>query len=452
MSKQTSGNLTQGPIMRVLFRLAVPIMAATFLSTAYSLTDMAWIGMLGSKAVAAIGVGGMYGWLSQGLAILARMGGQVHAGQAIGRGDTDEAKHYAVSSVQLVTLFGIVYGAICLLLPGPLIGFYNLDDPTTVHMARQYLMIACGASVVNFLNFTLTGLYTAQGDSKTPLIANASGLVLNMILDPLLILGFGPVPRLEVIGAAVATVFSQVVVLVILIAAMKPDNLLRKSSILHPAKKRYFVDVIRMGTPAALQSSFYCAISMVLTRMVGAYGEAAIAVQRLGGQIESLTWNTADGFGSAMNAFCAQNYGAKKLDRVRKSYRVSARLMLGWGALIGALFIFFPKGLAGLFFHEADVLTLSVGYFVIVGLSEPFMCLELMAIGSMSGLGRTKQCSIISIILSVVRIPLAWVLSRTALGLNGIWWALSVTSIVKGVILHIFFHRECNHLEKRLSE
>ena len=452
MSKQASGNLTQGPIMRVLFRLALPIMAATFLSTAYSLTDMAWIGKLGSKAVAAIGVGGMYGWLSQGLAILARMGGQVHAGQAIGRGDQDEARHYAVSSVQLVTLFGVVYGAICLLLPGPLIGFYNLDDPTTVHMAKQYLMIACGASVVNFLNFTLTGLYTAQGDSKTPLIANAAGLLLNMILDPLLILGIGPAPRMEVIGAAVATVFSQVVVLVILIAAMKPDNLLRQGSILCPEKKRYFADVIRMGTPAALQSAFYCAISMVLTRMVGAYGEAAIAVQRLGGQIESLTWNTADGFGSAMNAFCAQNYGAGKLDRVRKSYRVSARLMIGWGALIGALFIFFPKGIAGLFFHEAEVLTLSVGYFVIVGLSEPFMCLELMAIGSMSGLGRTKQCSLISIIFTILRVPLAWALSRTGLGLNGIWWALSVSSIVKGILLHIFFHRECTQLEKDLSE
>ena len=447
MSKQASGNLTQGPIMRVLFRLALPIMAATFLSTAYSLTDMAWIGKLGSKAVAAIGVGGMYGWLSQGLAILARMGGQVHAGQAIGRGDQDEARHYAVSSVQLVTLFGVVYGAICLLLPGPLIGFYNLDDPTTVHMAKQYLMIACGASVVNFLNFTLTGLYTAQGDSKTPLIANATGLILNMILDPLLILGVGPLPRLEVIGAAVATVSSQVVVLIILIVAMKPDNLLRKANLLRPCAMRYFSAVVRMGGPAALQSAFYCAISMVLTRMVSAYGEAAIAVQRLGGQIESLTWNTAEGFGSAMNAFCAQNYGAGKMDRVRKSYRFSAGLMLLWGAVIGLAFILFPSGIAGLFFREAEVLALSVGYFVIVGISEPFMCVELMAIGAMSGLGRTKQCSLISIIFTTLRVPMAWALSALGLGLNGIWWALTLSSVAKGVLLHLFFHRECTRLE-----
>ena len=87
MKRTTSLNLTSGPILKTLSELALPIMASSMLATAYNITDMAWIGMLGAKAVAGVGVGGMYVWLSQGLASLPRMGGQVHAAQACGRGD-----------------------------------------------------------------------------------------------------------------------------------------------------------------------------------------------------------------------------------------------------------------------------------------------------------------------------------------------------------------------------
>ena len=87
------GNLTKGPILKTLTKLAVPIMASSFLGTLYNITDMAWIGLLGSRAVAGVGVGGMFTWLSQGLAAMARMGGQVHVAQCIGRGDRDRRQY-----------------------------------------------------------------------------------------------------------------------------------------------------------------------------------------------------------------------------------------------------------------------------------------------------------------------------------------------------------------------
>ena len=103
------GNLTKGPILKTLTKLAIPIMASSFLGTLYNLTDMAWIGLLGSKAVAGVGVGGMYTWLSQGLASMARMGGQVQVAQCIGKGNRDEANKYAQTAVQLATLMGLVF-------------------------------------------------------------------------------------------------------------------------------------------------------------------------------------------------------------------------------------------------------------------------------------------------------------------------------------------------------
>ena len=186
------GNLTKGPILKTLTKLAIPSMASSFLGTLYNITDMAWIGLLGAKAVAGVGVGGMFTWLSQGLVSLARMGGQVQVAQHIGRGEQEEAHGYAQAAVQMSALLGILFAAVVLILLKPLIGFFKLEDAEALTAAFSYTKIACGLIVFSFLSLTLTGLYTAQGDSKTPFAANLVGLAANMILDPVLILGPGP--------------------------------------------------------------------------------------------------------------------------------------------------------------------------------------------------------------------------------------------------------------------
>ena len=449
MKRTTSLNLTSGPILKTLSELALPIMASSMLGTAYNITDMAWIGMLGAKAVAGVGVGGMYVWLSQGLASLPRMGGQVHAAQACGREDYEKARSYASSAIQLSLLFGLLFSAACVLFIDPLLGFFQLGDAKTYASARSYMLITCGLLVFSYLNLTLTGLSTAQGDSKTPLMANLLGLISNMILDPMLILGIGPFPRLETVGAAIATVTAQILVfLVLLIKSLRAEepNILRRIRLFTRFPADYYKDIFRIGFPTAIQGTLYCFISMVLTRMVSSFGAAAIATQRVGGQIESLSWNTADGFGSALNAFTAQNYGAGNSDRIRKGYRISFIIIALWGLLVTAAFVFFPTPISRLFFHEADAITIAVDYLIIIGFSEAFMSVELLTIGALSGLGRTRLCSIISIVLTGARIPLAMLLSGTALGLNGIWWALALTSIIKGIVFTLTFH----HISKRL--
>ena len=445
--EKVQGNLTEGKILKVLTKLALPIMASAFLGTAYNITDMAWVGMLGSKAVAGVGVGGMYAWLSNGFATLARMGGQVHVAQALGKGEREEAKKYASASLWLSVCCGLLFGFMCLVFATPLVSFFRLDDLTAVADAKIYLRIACGFGVFTYINVDLNGLYTAQGDSKTPLKANFIGLVLNMILDPLLILGVGPFPRWEVAGAAVATVTSQAVVTTVMLAMIwskkTKGNLMREISVCRIPEFEYVKRVFKMGGPTALQSMLYCMFSMVLSRMVSSFGYGAVAVQRVGGQIESLSWNTADGFAAAMNAFTAQNYGAGKMERVKKGYRVSSLVVFLWGVLVAFLFLVFPTQISNIFFHEPDVVRLSVNYLRIIGLGEAFMCLELMSVGAISGMGNTKLCSIITSVLTGLRIPLAMVFSKTALELNGIWWALTVSSVAKGLVLNGAFYREC---------
>lgn len=439
--KRMEGNLTKGPILKTLTKLAIPIMASSFLGTLYNITDMAWIGLLGSKAVAGVGVGGMFTWFSQGLAAMARMGGQVQVAQCIGRGERDRAHGFAQAAVQLATLMGMAYAVISLVFTRQMVAFFQLTDPEAQTAALSYTKIACGLIVFSFLTLTMTGLYTAQGDSKTPFLANLIGLVTNMILDPVLILGPGPFPKLGVVGAAIATVTAQAIVMMMMILGVliqKKENVLKGIRLTAKIPKEYLGGLCRIGIPTAIQGMAYCAISMVLTRMVSAYGAEAVATQRVGGQIESISWNTADGFAAALNAFIAQNYGAGKMDRVRKGYHASLWTVGIWGLLISFVFICFPKAIADIFFHEPKAVATAVGYLVIIGFSEAFMCVELTTVGALSGLGRTRLCSIISIAFTSARIPLAIILGGL-IGLSGIWWALSITSIIKGIIFTCTF-------------
>ena len=391
------GNLTKGPILKTLMKLAIPIMASSFLGTLYNITDMAWIGLLGAKAVAGVGVGGMFTWLSQGLASMARMGGQVQIAQCIGRGEKEKAHGYAQTAMQLALLMGLAYGIIVALFANQLVGFFKLDDAETLSAALDYTKIACGFIVFSFLSFTLTGIYT---------------------------------------------VLAQVIVTMIMLFGVilqKKENVLKGLRLFVKIPLEYVQGICKIGIPTALQGMVYCFISMVLTRMVAGFGPEAIATQRVGGQIESISWNTADGFGAAMNAFIGQNYGAGKTERVKKGYRASLCTVGIWGILITLVFVVVPVPIASVFFHEKTAIATAVDYLIIVGYSEAFLCVELMTVGALSGLGRTRLCSVISIVFTSLRIPLAIILSSGVLGILGIWWALTTTTMMKGIIFTCAF-------------
>ena len=239
-----------------------------------------------------------------------------------------------------------------------------------------------------------------------------------------------------------ATVLAQVIVTGIMllgILVQKKENVLKGLRWFVKIPLEYVEGICKIGIPTALQGMAYCFISMILTRMVAGFGPEAIATQRVGGQIESISWNTADGFGAAMNAFIGQNYGAGKTERVKKGYRVSLWTVGIWGLLITLVFVCAPTPIASVFFHEKQAIATAVDYLIIVGFSEAFLCVEMMTVGALSGLGRTRLCSVISIAFTSLRIPLAIILSSSVLGILGIWWALTTTTMMKGMIFTCVF-------------
>ncbi len=433
-------DLLKEPILPALTKLALPIMATSLVQMAYNLTDMAWIGQVGAEAVAAVGSAAMFTWFSQGVSALAKMGGQVKVAHALGEGKREEAAEYAQGAIQIGILFAVLYGLISVVFHRELIGFFNMQNPDIISDAEIYLIITCGLILFSFLNAIFTGILTASGDSRTPFLANVIGLVLNMVLDPVLIFGPGPFPAMGVAGAAIATVAAQMLVTLVFLVSIRKDRILfDKVHLFRPTGKKRLAVIVRIGLPAAVQTMIYSSISMVITRMVTSFGDTAIAVQRVGGQIESISWMTADGFAAAINSFVGQNFGAGQNDRVKKGYFSAVRIMFLWGIFCSALLIFGAEPIFRIFIHEADVVAEGVDYLRILGVSQMFMCEELLTVGAYSGLGKTMQASVISILLTSARIPLALVLLGTPLGLNGIWWAITISSIVKGIIYIISF-------------
>ena len=133
------------------------------------------------------------------------------------------------------------------------------------------------------------------------------------------------------------------------------------------------------------------------------------------------------------------------MERVRKGCRYGCITVAVWGLMVTLAFLLLPELISRVFFHEEEALAISVNYLKIIAWSEAFMCVELTAIGALSGLGKTKLCSIISILFTGLRIPLAVILSKTLLGLDGVWWALASTSIMKGIIFYIVLQKHTNH-------
>ena len=432
-------DLLNEAIAPALTRLALPIMTTSLVQMLYNLTDMAWIGRLGAGAVTAVGSAGMYTWFSQGFAIFARTGGQVKTAHCLGAGENDSAAQYARGALQLGILFAVLYGLVSLFGASRLIGFFKLNSPEVIAQAEWYVRIACGLVIFSYLNAILTGLLTAAGNSRTPFIVNVAGLVFNVVLDPVLIFGIGPFPELGVSGAAAATVTAQALVSLLFFKAVLREKVLfphLRLWVLVPVK--VWREIVRIGVPSAVQNLIYAGISMILTRLITGWGDLAVAAQRVGSQIESVSWMVGDGFSAAVNAFLGQNYGAKRYDRVRRGYFCAIAMTAAWGLCTTFLLIGMARLLFSIFLQEEEVMAIGVNYLRIVGLSQMFMMVEQTSIGAFSGLGRTLYPSIVSVTFTSARIPVAVLLS-SVMGLSGIWWALSISSMVKGCILFVSF-------------
>lgn len=432
-------DLTQGPIGKNLISLALPIIATSFVQMAYNFIDMIWIGRIGSRAVASVGTAGFYVWFSFAFILIAKIGAEIKVSQSVGRGDIKDAKHYIKSSIQIIVILAIVYSMFAIIFSRKLIEFFNIDDEQVLRDAVDYLKIVAIGFVCFFINPVFSAIFTGYGNSKLPFKINFIGLLTNIILDPIFIFGIGIVPKMGVRGAAIATIISQMVATTIFIYYAEKSKELFDNLNFKKIEINYIKTIFKLGLPASLQSGLFTIIAMFIARLISTWGPYAIAAQKIGAQVEAISYMTAGGFQSALGAFVGQNFGAKKVDRIKNGYKVAIVMVTVVGFVATILFFIFPREIYSVFVKEEQTILFGIDYFKIIAISQIFMCLEITTAGAFNGLGYTIPASLVGITFNFIRIPLAYMLSSTVLGLNGIWWSISLSSILKGMVLVIWF-------------
>lgn len=441
-------DLTQGSISKGLWGMAIPLITASFVQMAYNMTDMIWLGRLGSEHVAAVGVAGFFTWLCNALAYITKVGSEVTISQSIGGKHKNRARIYANHATALSIMIALCYALFIWFAARWLTGFFNLDHAIS-SMSVNYLRIITPGIFFMFNINTFSGLYNGQGDSKTPFKIVATGLVCNIILDPLLIYGGGFIPGLGVKGAAIATLFSQGVVFSIFIYKLYiKTSPIGKLHLFPRIKGRFILRIASLGLPASMQSALFSMFSLTLGTIAARWGHVGVAVQSIGAQIEAITWMTAAGFSTALAAFVGQNYGAGNLSRIRKGYFYTLKLAGGISLLASILFLLFSREIFGIFVQDTETILAGSTYLKILALSQVFSALESVTTGAFNGSGRTAPPAISGIILTGARIPLAYYLiTLPVLGLNGIWWSITISSILKGVVLAAWYYRFQQNLQ-----
>lgn len=442
-------DLTTGSISGQLTKLALPLMATSFVQMAYNLIDLAWVGRLGSESVAAVGAMGMLMWMIHSIALFSKISAEVSIGQSIGIKRFDKASIYASHTTTIAIILGMIFFIVFLTQPHLFVAFFKLS-PTISLEAANYLRIISFSIPIVFLILNFSGIYVGSGRSDIPFYYNATGLILNIILDPVLIFGLGPIPALGTQGAAIATCFSQLIVLVLFIWHLKRrKGLFGDFPFLIVLKSSYTKKIFKLGFPVAAMNIFFSLVNMNLVRIASIHGgHLGVTSQTTGGQIEGITWNTTQGFATALGSFVAQNYSANRMDRAKKALAFTLKIMLSFGVVVSVSFMFFGKNIFSIFIPEREAYLAGGDYLFILGISQIFMMLELTMQGMFNGIGRTNPPAIISMSFNAIRIPLAMFLAST-MGVNGVWWAITITTIVKGAIMTMWFHFVQNNLLKR---
>lgn len=440
-------NLLEGDILKNLIYLSAPLMATSFVTMAYNMIDTAWVGRLGSEAVAATGAAHFFIWIASSIGAISRVGSTVYISQEYGANHKKRLLNSIKNGIFLQIILMLLYTIFINLIKYQAISFYELETKV-FDMALKYLTICSYGFVFSLLSMLFSNIYNSLGNSMFPFIANLVGMILNIFIDPILIFGFGPIKPMGIAGAALASIISQLIVLIIFIFnIISTKNEIYQSFVEGKVSILNMIEKFKKGLPSGLMSLAHALISLVLAKYMSYYGTKPIAAYSVGTTIESITWMTSEGMQGAIVAFVGQNFGAKLYDRLENVIKKSLQIVFAIGTIGSIIIIIFRYQLFSLFIpNEADTIKIGAMYLFIIGLSQMPQSMELGISGILNGLGETRLPAIVSIIFNGLRIPMALIFMKYY-DFYGVWISMTISSILKGLFSYILLKRHTRKLK-----
>ncbi len=423
---------------KIILRLSFPAVLQTVLRSLFIIIDAYWVGKLGSTSLAALTVATFIVWGIMALGEVIATGTNSLVAQARGAGMLDSAKDISTMNIINSLVYTFIVG-ICII---PLLPFlYKLINlsPDIASLSDEYLKVFLFGLPAILLLSTITAIFRGYEDTKTPLYLLFIALTLNFVLAPLFIFGINGYFKWGIAGSAVSTLISYFT------EALMGYFILLKRKLIFSIRKYKFdfasiKETFRIGLPIALNGAFFSLIYVLTSRIVSEYGTVGFAAIGISNRSESLSYQICVGFSLVSTILVGQYVGAgdyKKAERFAwKTLLLSIMVM----AVLSVILFAFSTPIAKIFSYDTEVIRVASIFNKITALVLVFSACEVVLSGAFAGAGDSFPPFIISTPLNLARVPFVWLFSQLW-GLNGLWTAVCLTVILKGIIIALWFKK-----------
>ncbi|QLG50374.1 MATE family efflux transporter [Natrinema halophilum] len=445
------GALTEGSLVRPMIRLAWPLVVIQLLQVAYNVGDTFWLGALSPDAVGAVSLAFPLLFLLISIGSGFTAAGAILIAQHTGA-KSGEAGLIAGQTLAFVSFVAAGLGAVGFVVTEPMLSALPADEATRaaiIPLAAGYLRIFFLGLPFLFGFFVFVALMRGYGSTQAPMRVMLVSVVINLALDPLFIFGVGPFPRLEVEGAAVATLISRGLATLIGFYLLYYTDVGPDIRAVHLRPRRKYVgQITRLGIPTALEQSMTALALVAMTAMVVTFPPAVVAAYGLGNRLISLAFLPAMGMGQATDTIVGQNLGAGDPDRAARAVRIAASVIAAVMLAAGTLAFLFPHPFVSAFLTadapgKAATIDYGATYLRFAAVAFVFMGVLQVIQGAFRGAGNTKTALVFAVLgLWVVRVPVTYYLLFVAnWGTTGIWTGVVVGDVVGALAAVAWFTR-----------
>ncbi|MEQ8222460.1 MAG: MATE family efflux transporter [Candidatus Eremiobacterota bacterium] len=437
----SSQNITGLPYSTAIKKLAIPAILTYTCQIVFEFIDAFWLGLLrNSEVFAAVGAASFITWALYALMNIVSGGVNSFVAQYAGAKDRKGYRRIAMEGLILSVIAGIIITVIMNYLYHPIFLRMGLTD-SILEATEEYFYFMNIYFVISFLFITTGTIFNAHGDTKTTFWTNGITILFNIVLAPLLILGYGFIPGMGVGGAALSTIIAQAFGIVIRVILLVKKDFLPSVFSLKDFTLRESLEIMKVGIPVATGNFIFCMVFPFLTKFITMTGNIpALCALNICHRVEGVAYFICTGFAVSAATMAGQYTGIKDMKKAIESawaniYYVTCVLLP-----VSLIFIIYPHPFITLMTDDKTVLLEGVKYMRIIGFCEIFLGFEIVFQGVFTGLGNTLPSTLIYIPLTVGRIPLAYFLAfKCNMGVEGIWWAISISAFLKGTFVIFLF-------------
>ena len=424
-------------ISRILIQIAPPVMLAQLIQALYNIVDSFFVGRYSANALTALSVIYPLQLIIVALAVGTGVGLNTYMAREYAQENSKVAD--AAAGTGTVLAFGTwaIFAAVSALIMEPYVRT-SATSPEAIEDAVVYGRIVCIGSLGAFLEGCWTKVHQAQGDMRLPMVAQIVGALTNIILDPILIFGFGPIPALGVAGAALATVIGQFAAATItgIRGYRRPPRINQLGC--------YVFQIYKLGYPSILMQALYTVYIVGLNMILAAFSDASVTVLGLYYKLQTFFFIPLFGLQTCIVPVISYNYARNSYQRCRDTMKYSIFFSLIVMTIGATAFIFVPGALIRIFSQDAEVLVVGVHAFPIIGVSFLPAVFSLMMPVFFQAIGYGRTSLGLSLLRQIVcLLPLFWLLAK--LGLGYTWFAFPMAEILSGGTGLILYFRVLKH-------